>query len=242
MKNSATTLRTLVMENALEIGRLSKDALGEDYNALTNLYRNVLDALTVWAEKDYNHTSTAEDKDAAFLAIKPLLELFATDEDRVVIDQASLRTLRDCSTKPKRMYSKEYRDAEKARREQAKQANSRYDDLLTLGAPERNEDEDIADYVARVRTLDIKTVVDGTDMLEMYQNACAYLAVKTAKVESIKKNGKWTWRRPIAVSVNEFAELVENYVADCLIDGYNLKSSVTVRADRKAERDAAKAN
>jgi hypothetical protein len=241
MKNSATTLRTLVTENALEIGRVSKDALGEDYNTLTNLYRNGLDALTEWAEKDYAHKSEQADRDNAFTHIKPILEAFATDEDRIIIDQASMRTLRDLATKPKRMYSKEYREAEKARREQAKQANSRYDDLLTLGAPERTEDEETADYVARVRELGITTVVDGTDMLEMYQNALAYLAVKTAKVESIKKNGKWTWRRPIAVSVNEFAELVENYIADCLIDGYNLKSSTTIRADRKAEREAAKA-
>ena len=46
MKN-AMELRTLVMDNALTLGILDKETLGKkDYDILTGLYRNALDALT----------------------------------------------------------------------------------------------------------------------------------------------------------------------------------------------------
>lgn len=237
MKN-AMTLRTLVMDNALTLGRLNKETLGEDYKTLSTLYTNALDALTEWASKDYAHTSTKEDVDNAFTHIKAILELFATDEDRIIIDQSSMRTMRDCATKPRRLYSAEYKKAEKARKEQAKQVDSRYEDLLTLGCPAIDEDEAIFDYTVRVRDLGINVTSNGIDMLSMYENAVATLAVKTKRVEDIKAKGNWTWRRPVAVSLAEFADLVENYIADCLMDNYNIKSSKTVRDERKAERDA----
>ena len=245
MKTNAITLRTMVMDNALTLGRLSKDSFKteckSDYAELTTLYRNALDALTDWASKDYAHKSTNEDVDNAFATVKAILDVFATNEDKIIIDKVSMRTMRDCATKPKRLYSKEYTVAEKARKEQAKTADSRYEDLLTLGCPELVEDETTADYVARVRELGINTVSESIDMLELYQNAMATLTVKTKKVEDIKANGNWTWRRPVAVSLVEFADLVENYIADCLMDGYNIKSSKTVRDERKAEADAKKA-
>ena len=243
MKTNATTLRTMVMDNALTLGRLNKDTLGtDDYKELTMLYTNALDALTEWASKDYAHKSEKSDVDNAFTQVKAILELFATDESRIVIDQASMRTLRDCATKPKRLYSEEYKKAEKSRKEQEKQANSRYDDLQTLGCPTINEDESISEYVARVRELGINVMSGSVDMLSMFENAFATLAVKTKKVADIKANGNWTWRRPVAVTLNEFADLVENYIADCLVDNYNIKSSKTVRDDAKAAREAAKAN
>ena len=247
MKNNAKTLRKMVMENALTLGRLTKETLGEDYAVLTTLYTNALDALTEWASKDYAHTADKSDMDNAFTHIKAILELFATDEDRIIIDQSSMRTMRDCATKPKRLYSEEYKKAEKSRKEQAKQAESRYDDLITLGCPEINADESISDYAARVRELGINvmykklTKTNKIDMLQMFENAYATLAVKTKKVETIKAKGNWTWRRPVAVSLAEFADLIENYIADCLIDNYNIKSSKTVRDEAKAERDAKKA-
>ena len=239
MKTNAMTLRTLVMDNALTLGRLSKETLGkDDYTELTTLYRNALDALTVWAGKDYTHSSDQTDVSNAFEGIKAILNLFATEEDRIVIDQTSMRTMRDLSTRPKRLYSKEYTVAEKARKEQAKTLDSRYDDLMTLGCPEREEDEKTEDYAARIREAGIKTVSGAVDMLELYINAEAILAVKTKAVADIKAKGNWTWRRPVATDLSTFAELVENYIADCLMDGYNLKSSKAVREERAAERKA----
>ena len=241
MKNNAKTLRKMVMDNSLTLGRLNKETLGEDYAVLTTLYTNALDALTEWASKDYKHLSDKADVDNAFTHIKAILDIFATNEDRIIIDQSSMRTMRDCATKPKRLYSEEYKKAEKARKEQSKQADSRYEDLLTLGCPEIGEEETVADYVARVRALNINVMSNKVDMLSMYENAVATLAVKTKRVEDIKAKGNWTWKRPVAVALNEFADLVENYIADCLVDNYNIKSSKTVRDEAKAEREAKKA-
>lgn len=242
MKTTAKTLRKLVMENSLTLGRLNKDTLGEDYAVLTTLYTNALDSLTEWASKDYAHKSDKSDVDNAFTQVKAILELYATDEDRIVIDQSSMRTMRDLATKPKRLYSEEYKKAEKARKEQAKTVDSRYEDLLTLGCPEIGEEETVEDYVARVRESGVNTVAEKIDMLEMYQNAVATLVVKTKKVDQIKAKGNWTWKRPIAVALNEFADLVENYIADCLVDNYNIKPSKTIRDEKQAEREAKKAS
>ena len=252
MKN-ALELRTLVQDNALTLGRLDKETLGKkDYDALTALYRNALDALTEWARLDYAHKSDKDTANASFDAVKAILALFTvpkTDEngeqveERIIIDNASMRTMRDCATKPKRLYSDAYTKAEKARKAQAKTAEERYNDLITLGAPEREEGEELADYIKAIKESGIKTVSEGIDMLSMYQNACAVLAVKTKAVEDIKEAGNWTWRRPVAVSLAEFADLVENYISDCLTDGYNIKPTKVIRdeqAQARAERQAAK--
>ncbi len=246
MKN-ANELRKLVLDNSLNLGRLDKKTLGEDYAVFTTLYTNALDALTAWASKDYAHKSEKSDVDNAFTHCKAILALFETDEDRIIIDQASMRTMRDCATKPKRLYSDEYKKAEKARKEQAKTVESRYDDLMTLGCPVLKYDETTEDYVARVREMGINTKSESVDMLEMYKNAVATLAVKEKSVKKIKDKGNWTWKRPVAVSLTEFADLVENYIADCLTDGYNIKPTKVIRdeqaqarAEKKAERDAAK--
>ena len=242
MKNNAQTLRTLVMDNALTLGRLTREQLGsEDYNALTGLYRNALDKLTEWAGKDYAHTSTKKDADPSFEAVKAILELFATEESRIIIDQVSMRTMRDCATKPKRLYSKEYTVAEKARKAQAKTVNERYADLITLGAPQIAEGQNIEEYVNTIRELGIDTKVGCVDMLEMFINASAVLVVKTKAVEDIKAKGNWTWRRPVATDLNTFADLIENYIADCLVDNYNLKSSKAIREEKAEERKLAKA-
>lgn len=240
MKN-ATELRTLVMENALTLGRLNAETLGKkDYNALTVLYRNALDALTEWAGLDYAHKSDKQSADPSFAAVKAILELFATDENKIVIDQSSMRTMRDCATKPKRLYSDAYTKAEKARKAQAKTALERYEDLITLGAPERNDEETIEDYSARIREAGVATQVGAVDMLEMFINANAVLVVKEKAVQDIKDAGNWTWRRPVAVDLNTFADLIENYVADCLMDGYNIKSSKAIREEKAEARKLAK--
>ena len=240
MNNNAKKLRKLVMDNAMTLGRLNKETLGEDYAILSALYTNALDALTDWASKDYAHKSEKSDVDNAFKHIKAILDIFATEDDRIVIDQSSMRTMRDCATKPKRLYSEEYKKAEKARKEQAKTVDSRYEDLLTLGCPEIGEEEETADYVARVREMGVNTMSERIDMLEMYQNAVATLAVKTKKVEDIKAKGNWTWKRPVAVSMTEFADLVENYIADCLTDGYNIKPTKVIRDEQAQAREQAK--
>lgn len=236
MNTNAKTLRKMVINNTFTLGRLTKESLGEDYAILTQLYQNALDSLTEWASKDYAHTSTNADIDNAFATVKAILELFATDENRIIIDKISLRTLRDFSTKPKRMYSAEYKTAEKSRKDQQKQFDSRYDDLLTLGCPTKNEDESVEDYVARVRELGMNTKSGRIDMLSMYENAYATLMVKTKKVEGIKAKGNWTWKRPMSVALTEFADLVENYIADCLVDNYNLKSSKVIRDEKQATK------
>ena len=241
MKN-AMELRTLVMDNALTLGRLDKETLGKkDYDSLTALYRAALDALTEWAALDYAHKSDKKSADPSFEAVKAILALFDTEEDRIIIDQSSMRTMRDCATKPKRLYSDAYTKAEKARKAQAKTANERYNDLITLGAPAREEGEELADYINAIRESGINTVSEGIDMLAMYQAAMAVLAVKTKAVEDIKAAGNWTWRRPVAVDLNTFADLIENYVADCLMDGYNIKSSKVIREEKAEARKAAKA-
>ena len=239
---NAKTLRTMVMDNALTLGRLSANTLGkDDYATLTKLYRNALDSLTQWASNDYAHKSTTADSDNAFTAIKAILELYATDEDRIIIDQTSMRTMRDCATKPKRLYSKEYTIANKALKNAAETAKSRYADLITLGCPEIEEDESVEDYAARIVELGIDTTVNSINMLEMYKTANAVLTLKTKAVEDIKANGNWTWRRPVATDLNTFADLIENYIADCLIDNYNIKPYATVRAERAEARAMAKA-
>lgn len=245
MNTNATKLRQLVLDNAMTLGRLNKNDLGDDdYAALTALYTEALDALTSWASKDYSHNSEKSDVDNAFTHCKAILALFETDEDRIVIDQTSMRTMRDCATKPKRLYSEEYTKARKAVNKQAEIVASRYDDLMTLGCPAVNEGETIEDYVARVRGTGINTkygTSETVDMLEMYQNAAFALVVKRAKVEQIKAKGNWTWKRPVAVSLGEFADLVENYIADCLTDGYNIKPTKVIRDEQAKVREAKRA-
>lgn len=240
---NATTLRTMVIDNRWTASRLSQAQLGsgEDYRQLTTLYKNALDALTVWAGKDYAHTSTKEDVDNAFTQVKAILDLFTTDDSRIIIDQASMRTLRDCATKPKRLYSQEYTIAKKAQTYADKVVKERLADLITLGAPALAENETAQDYATRIREAGINTVSGTIDILEMYLAASSIATIKAQAVKDIMERGNYTWRRPVAVSQNEFADLVENYVGDCLEEGYNIKSSKEVRDEKKAEAARKKA-
>ncbi len=250
MLKTALELRNFVIENALTMGRCKKDNIGEDdYKELTSLYRNALDALTEWAAKDYIHQSTSVESDNAFTAVKAILALFSTDEERIIIDQVSMRTMRDLATKPRRLYSSEYRKAHAALLNAKKTAGERYADLITLGAPAiaqvestdgKLKYEPIDDYIKRVRESGVNTMNGTVDMLEMYKAANSVLTVKQKAEDDIKAKNNWSWKRPVAVPLNEFAELVENYVADCLIDGYNIKTSKAVR-DEQAEARKAKA-
>ena len=245
MTLTATALREALLNN-FNGGRLSADELGNkaDYNELTDLYRNALDALTEWASKDYIHATTRAETDACFAAATAILNLFKTDENRIIIDEMSMRSLRDMAVKPRKQYSPAFIKARKAENDAHKTANDRYADLRALGAPAKEEDESISDYVARVKESGIN-VIGGTkdvplNMLEMFENAVKMYAVKHEDTEAVKKAGRWVWKRPVAVSLNEFAELVETYISDCLENNYNLKSSATVRAERAAERAAKK--
>lgn len=245
MTNTATTLRTLLSEN-FDGGRLSAEQLGnkKDYDELTELYRNALDALTEWSAKDYVHTATRAEQDASYNAVKAILDIFKTDENRIIIDEMSMRSLRDMAVKPRKQYSPVYIKARKAEKDANSTASARYADLRELGAPAQNENESIEDYVARVKASGVN-VIGGTkevplNMLDMFANAVKMWAVKHADTEKVQKSGRWVWKRPVAVSLNEFAELVETYISDCLENNYNLKSSATVRAERAAERAAKK--
>jgi hypothetical protein len=242
MKTTAIELRALVIDNDLTVGRLDKETLGtSDYKELTSLYSNALDALTLWASKDYKHTSTTGEPDSAFNAVKAILALFATDENRIIIDQTAMRTMRDLATKPRRMYSAEYKKAYKAYKNAHNTLIERYADLLTLGVPERNENESTQDYKKRIIESGVNVMSGTINMLDMYLAAEGVLLVKDKAVEDIKAAGNWTWKRPVAVSLGEFAELVENYIADCLMDGYNLKPSKQVRDEKAKAREEAKA-
>ena len=242
MKKTAIELRTLVIDNSLTLGRLTKEQLDSaDYKELTALYTNALDALTDWAAKDYKHQSTTAESDAAFNAVKAILNLFATDEERIIIDQTSMRTMRDLATKPFRDYSAEYKEARKHKNSASKTLDARYADLMTLGAPARGDEETTEHYVTRVRESGVKTVVGVTDMLDMYTAAESVYLVKSQREEAVRNAGNWTWKRPKAVALNEFADLVENYIADCLVDGYNIKTSKAIRDEKAARLAAAKA-
>lgn len=242
MKTNATTLRTLVIDNRFEDGRLTEAQLGkDDYKELNTLYTNALESLTKWASKDYAHTSTKKDKDSAFTEVKAILGLYATDESRVIIDEASLRTLRDFAVKPKRMYSDEYKIARKLVKKAEETLSDRISDLENLGipAPELNdEDFDLNAYVVSVRESGTNTKIGNTDMLDMFVAALNTLALRNTKIEEVKKAGNWTWRRPQPVALGEFATLVENYVGDCLEEGFNLKSYKDTAKDNKATNEA----
>ena len=257
MNTNAIELRNLVVGNSLELGRLNESQVGkEDYRTLTKLYRNALDMLTEWASADYAHKTEQSHISNAFESVKAILALYETDDDRIAIDNSAMHTMRDLSTQPKRQYSEKYKKAEKARSVQQKTAIERYEDLLTLKVVEPNDDivdlikgikdkaeipTEIETFITTVKESAVETKVGTVDMIEMFENAVATLVVRTKAVNDIKADGNWTWRRPEAVNEKVFADLVENYVADCLIDGYNIKSTKTIRAEKKAERDAKKA-
>lgn len=257
MNTNANKLRTLVVDNSLELGRLTEQQVGkDDYKELTKLYRNALDMLTEWASADYSHRATQEHISNAFESVKAILALYETDDDRIAIDNSAMHTMRDLSTQPKRQYSEKYKKAEKARKMQQKTALERYEDLLTLEVAEPTNLDveelikgikdkakmptELTEYIAQIKESKVETKVGTVDMLEMFENAVATLVVKTKAVDDIKEDGNWTWRRPEAVNEKVFADLVENYVADCLIDGYNIKPTKTIREEAKARRDEAK--
>ena len=252
MNTNAMELRELVVGNSLELGRLTEQQVGkEDYKELTKLYRNALDMLTEWASADYSHKVTQEHISNAFESVKSILALYTTDDNRIAIDNSAMHTMRDLSTQPKRQYSEKYKKAEKSRKAQEKTAIERYEDLITMGVEVPSQYDvkelikgikdkaeigtELTFFSESVKTSGVVVTVGTTNMLEMFENALATLVVKTKAVDDIKAAGNWTWRRPEAVNEKVFADLVENYVADCLIDGYNIKTNKTIRDEKKFE-------
>ena len=225
----------MVLENRWTAGKLSEAQLGskDDYVELSKLYKDCLEALTDWAGKDYTHTSKKSDLDNAFTTAKAVLAIFATDEDRIIIDNASLRTLRDFAVKPKRMYSESYKKAMKLLKLANATVDARLEDLATLGVEIPEEIENFDEFVQSVKDSGISTTVGSTDMLEMLVNARKTVELREQAVEDVKSAGNWTWKRPAPVNPNEFAELVENYIGDCLEDGFNLKSYKATTAEAK---------
>jgi len=241
MSTTATTLRELVEENRFEGQRLSREQIGkDDYNHLSKLYRNALDSLTDWARADYMHLSTKQDEDKCFNAMKAVLALFATDENRIIIDEASMRTIRDLATQPKRLYSKAYTDAKKAEKSAKKVMDDNYEILVKLGCTMPANEQPLDEWKAQALA-ENKYILDGTiNMLDMYLNSIAIHTQRVKDVDDVKKAGQWTWRRPMPVNENVFADLVENYIGDCLADDYNIKTSKAIR-DEKTEQRKAKA-
>lgn len=240
MKTNGIQLRNLVADNRFESGRLNAEQLGkDDYKELTGLYRNALDAMTDWAKADYIHQSTKQDEDKAFATTKAILSLYDTDENRIIIDSASMRTLRDLAVQPKREYSKAYKDAKKAEKQAKTIVDGNYSKLVELGCTMPTDGQDLEEWKAQALA-EGKYKFDGINMLDLYLGSLTNLAIATAKVESVKKAGKWTWRRPAPVGESVFADLVENYIGDCLEDDYNIKTSKNIRDEKAEARKLAK--
>lgn len=236
MNTNATTLRKMVLENRWTAGKLSEAQLGskDDYTELSKAYKNCLEALTDWAGKDYAHTSKKSDLDNAFASAKAILELFATDEDRIIIDNASLRTLRDFAVKPKRMYSENYKKAMKLLKLAKSTLEERLADLRTLGIEVPEEIEDFDAFLENIKEEASKHMSGSMNMHELITGLYTTVSIREKAVEDVKSAGNWTWKRPAPVNPNEFAELVENYIGDCLEDGFNLKSYKATTAEEKA--------
>jgi hypothetical protein len=107
-------------------------------------------------------------------------------------------------------------------------------DAESRGIPMPNADESMDDYVARVRESGVNTKDGAIDLLDLLVAAVGALNLKKRDLQDVIDRGHYSWRRPVAVPLNEFADLVENYIGDCLEDGYNLKSSAQVREEKKA--------
>lgn len=228
-------LRDLIVNNRFENNRLSRKDLGnEDYNELTKLYRNAEDALTEWASADYNHKTTKEHIDNAFNAVKAILLIYQTDDSRIIIDEVSMRSIRDMATQPKRIYSKEYTKAMKELKAQQKSVDKNYEILKELGNDMPTENQDFDAWVEEVLANKKYMLYGTTNMVDMLKMSMVHLDKCNKDIEDIKKAGKWSWRRAVPVSENIFADLIENYVGDCLEDGYNIKTSKNIR-DEKAE-------
>jgi hypothetical protein len=243
---NADFLRTMVCENRENAQRLTAKQLeisATEYKSLTDLYSSALDAITEYASLDYKHADVKDAENMAFDAMKRILSLYTTDDSKVIIDSQSLRSLRDFATAPKRMYSAEYRKANKMLKDAQKTLNDRINDITTFdGVPARFIGESVTAWADRIRESGVSTMQNNVNMLDMLVNANATLERRTVNVENIKKEGHWTWRQPVAVTVAVFADMVENYVADCILDGYNLKTSKNIRDEKAAERAERKAN
>lgn len=242
---SAESFRTAVCDNREEVNRVSAESLGitpVEYKALTDLYTETLDAITAWASAGYRHADDVKEyKNNAFSAMKNILALFTTDDNRVIVDDESLATLRDFATKPAIMYSAEYKKANKLYKDSQKTLDERIDDIMTFnGIPARLVGETISKWCDRIAESGVDTMQGEVDMCEMLRNANATMAVRAKAVKTIQDAGKWHWRVAVPVHVSVFADMVENYVADCILDGYNLKSSKVIRDEKAAERAANK--
>lgn len=239
---NATTLRTLVIENRFNDERLTEAQLGkESFKVLTVLYKGALDAITLWASNGANHIGTAEerkaDKENALTAVKKILECYATDDNRIIIDDDALFSIRDISTTLKRMYSEPYNVANKALTKAKSTVKERAADLVDLGAPRQLIDEKPEEWIIRIEASGVDTKKGALDMLELYKTAIELVKTKEAEKQALVDAKGFTWFECVPQKDGRFADAVENYVADCLETGHNLKS----RAQLKAERDARKA-
>lgn len=237
MKTTATTLRKLVKENSLTLKRLSKEQLSDpaDFAELTNAYENCLDAMTEWAAADYKHKTTKEIEDKAYNTCKTVLGFYTTKDDRIAVDPMSIRTIRDQAIHPKRFYSSDYTAASKALRDATKILQGTINCLDELGYKEPGENDDLQKWNA---SLDGEIYLNGINVPNAYIQARANVEGCRAKVERVKEAGNWTWRRPVSQGLAVFADLLENYVADCLIDGYNIKPNSQIRFEKKLANEA----
>lgn len=237
---SADSLRLAVCDNRENACRLTAEQLGitaEEYKALTALYSSALDAITEFAAIDYKHGDSKDAENSAFASMKQILSMYTTDDTRVIIDAQSLRSLRDFATRPQRCYSAEYKKANKLYKDACKTLNERITDIKTFeGIPTRYADETISKWCDRIVESGVNTKQGEVDMCEMLRAANATKAVREKAVKAIQEAGHWSWRQPVAVSVSVFADMVENYVADCILDNYNLKSSKVIRDEKASER------
>lgn len=195
-------------------------------------------------EHGANHIGTPEerkaDKEKAFNAVKLILEDYATDDDKIIIDEDALLAIRDYSTKLKREYSDAYREANKALTKANTTAKDRAKDLSDLGAPKQMIDETPEEWIARIEASGINTKKGELDMLALYKTAIALVDSKNADRKAIIDAKGYTWFEPVPQDLKRFADAIENYVADCLETGHNLKSYEQIKAERKAAKEAKK--
>lgn len=234
---NATTLREIVVANQFNDERINAEIIGtENFKELQNGYKMALESLTVWAAKDYAHISKKTDKDRAFTLVKDLLSIYTTDDSRIIIDECSLRTLRDLAISKRREYSQEYKVARKLLKKAVDTIAERCNDIGIEVPDYAEEDFDIDEYIDSVGT----HIVKGTDITELLRAALSTYVIRTDKIKTLRETTNWTWVRPAPVSVSVFGTLVENYVADCITENYNIKSYTEDAKARKEQNKAIK--
>lgn len=238
--NFATALRALVCDHSMTLDIVSADDLGDRFVPYKASMNALLGSLTVWARKDYLHITEHTDIDAAFAAVQTYLGQFTTEDNRIVIDTMAMRTMRDAAVKAKRCYSDGYKALTKALK-RAQSALDAHVDVLFESPADYMDDTgavDVAAYKCAVAEYD--EVIGDTMRSNLAVSALYTVQRIEGDLEDLKATTKWTWKELSPVTLKEFAQIVEGYVADCILDHYNIKDVNTAKEARKAQKEYVK--